>query len=176
MANPVILLGSYDNRHRAELDYEALSTHRAEIEGERAYAVALVERSPSGKSKIVNQFEPDTEYSAIAGTVIGGLFGLIYPPIILVTAAAGLGVARATAHLWHGVSRKDVADMGEVLDAGEGAILVLARKEPTDLAAVLPHATHTVHRVMTHKHEDIEELVAELKQAHDQSGDPAVQA
>ena len=67
------------------------------------------------------------------------------------------------------------ADMGEVLDAGEGAVLVLARKEPTDLSAVLPHATHTVHRVMTHKHEDIEELVAELKQAHDQTEDPAVQ-
>ena len=97
MSNPVILLGSYDNRHRAELDYEALSTHRAEIDGHRAYAVALVERSPTGKSKVVNHFEPDTEYSSIAGTVIGGLVGLIYPPMILLTAAAGLGVARAAA-------------------------------------------------------------------------------
>jgi len=176
MANPVILLGSYDNRRRAELDYEALSTHRAEIEGERAYAVALVERSPTGKAKIVNQFEPDTEYSAIAGTVIGGLFGLLYPPVILLTAAAGLGVARAAAHLWHGVSRKDIADLGVALDAGEGGVLVLARQTPTDLGSVLPHATHTVHRVMTHKHEDIEALIEELKQAHDQAADPVAPA
>lgn len=181
MANPVILLASYDNRHRAELDYEALTAARGEIEGERAYAIALVECTPeTGKSKIVNRFEPETEYGGIAGTVVGGLFGLLYPPVILVTAAAGLGVARAAAHLWHGVKRKDIADMGEVLDRGEGAVLVLARRAPTDVDAVLPHATDIVHREMHHKHEDIEALIEELKQAHDQhahsSEDPAVQA
>ena len=111
MSNPTIVVGSYDNRHRAELDYQALSSNRAEIHGDRAYAVALVERSPSGKVKVGNHFEPDTEYSGIAGTVVGGLVGLLYPPMVPLTAAAGLGVARAAAHMWHGVSRKDLADL-----------------------------------------------------------------
>ncbi|HVQ88052.1 MAG TPA: DUF1269 domain-containing protein [Actinomycetes bacterium] len=172
MSNPIIVVGSYDNRHRAELDYSALSTHRAEIDGERAYAVALVERSETGKVKVVNHFEPGTEYSAIAGTVVGGLVGLLYPPLVPITAAAGLGVARAAAHLWHGVSRKDLADLGVALDTGEGAVLVMARKLPQDIDAVLPHATHIVHRAMTHQHEDIEAMVTELREAHDAA--PAV--
>ncbi len=167
MSNPIIVVGSYDNRHRAELDYQALTGNRGEIHGERAYAIALVERSESGKVKVVNTFEPEMEYGGIAGTVVGGLIGLLYPPILPLTAAAGLGVARSAAHLWHGVSRKDVADLGLALDAGEGAVLVLARRVPDDAHSVLPQATHVVHRAMTHRHEDIEAMAAELREAHD---------
>jgi hypothetical protein len=65
------------------------------------------------------------------------------------------------------VSRKDVADLGLALDAGEGAVLVLARRVPDDVHSVLPQATHVVHRAMTHRHEDIEAMAAELRQAHD---------
>jgi uncharacterized membrane protein len=167
MSHPVIIVGSYDNRHRAEQDYEALTGRRAEIQGHRAYAVALVERSEAGKAKVVNVFEPGMEYGGIAGTVVGGLIGLLYPPLILVSAAAGLGVARTAAHLWHGVSRKDVAELGAALDAGEGAVLVLARDAPDDPSSVLPHSTSVAHRTMTHRHEDIEAITAELREAHD---------
>lgn len=167
MSHPVIVVGSYDNRHRAEQDYEALTSHRGEVHGERAYAIALVERGEAGDAKVVNVFEPETEYGGIAGTVVGGLVGLLYPPLILVTAAAGLGIARTAAHLWHGVSRKDVAELGAALDAGEGAVLVLARNDPGDPASVLPHASSVLHRAMTHRHEDIEAIAAELREAHD---------
>lgn len=166
MSHPVIIVGSYDNRHRAEQDYEALTGRRTEIQGERAYAVALVERSEAGQAKVVNVFEPATEYGGIAGTVVGGLVGLLYPPLILVSAAAGLGIARTAAHLWHGVSRKDVAELGAALDAGEGAVLVLTGKQPDDPSGCLPHATSVAHRTMSHSHEDIEALAAELREAH----------
>ena len=167
MSHPVIIVGSYDNRHRAEQDYEALTSHRGEVHGQRAFAVALVERSEAGKAKVVNVFEPETEYGGIAGTVVGGLIGLLYPPLILVTAAAGLGIARTAAHLWHGVSRKDVAELGAALDAGEGAVLVLARGAPADTSTVLPLAASVVNRTMTHRHEDIEAIASVLKAAHD---------
>jgi uncharacterized membrane protein len=103
----------------------------------------------------------------IAGTVVGGLLGLFYPPLVLITAAAGGGVARAAAHLWHGVSRKDIAELGTALDAGEGAVLVLAANLPEDVDSVLSHATHVAHRQMSHKHDDIEALIAELRATHD---------
>jgi len=163
MAHPVIVVGTYNNRHRAELDYEHIAKNRDELWSERIYALALVERSSTGKAKVVNHLEPDADVGGIAGTVVGGLLGLIYPPIILVTAAAGGGVARAAAHLWHGVSRKDIAELGTALDAGEGAVMVIAAKLPEDVDSVLPHATNVAHRTMTHKHEDIEALIAELR-------------
>jgi uncharacterized membrane protein len=157
MSHPVIVVGTYDNRHRAELDYEHIAKNREELWNERIYAIALVERTSTGKVKVVNHLEPDAD--------VGGLLGLLYPPIILVTAAAGGGVARAAAHLWHGVSRKDIAELGSAIDAGEGAVLVIAAKLPDDVGAVLPHATQVAHRTMQHKHEDIEALIAELRPA-----------
>lgn len=163
MSHPVIVVGTYDNRHRAELDYEHIAKNREELWNERIYAIALVERTSTGKVKVVNHLEPESDVGGIAGTVVGGLLGLLYPPIILVTAAAGGGVARAAAHLWHGVSRKDVAELGAAIDAGEGAVLVMASKLPDDVDSVLPHATQVAHRTMQHKHEDIEALISELR-------------
>jgi uncharacterized membrane protein len=174
MAHPVIVVGTYDNRHRAELDYEHIAKNREELWNERIYAIALVERTSTGKVKVVNHLEPEADVGGIAGTVVGGLLGLLYPPIILITAAAGGGVARAAAHLWHGVSRKDIAELGALVDAGEGAVMVIAAKLPDDIDSVLPHATKTAHRDMSHKHEDIEELIAELRTAGDLGADADV--
>jgi uncharacterized membrane protein len=157
MSHPVIVVGTYDNRHRAELDYEHIAKNREELWSERIYAIALVERTSTGKVKVVNHLEPDADVGGIAGTVVGGLLGLLYPPIIL--------VARAAAHLWHGVSRKDIAELGSAIDAGEGAVLVIAAKLPDDVDAVLSHATQVAHRTMQHKHEDIEALIEELRPA-----------
>ena len=172
MAHPVIVVGTYENRHRAEMDYEHIAKNREELWNERIYAIALVERTSTGKVKVVNHLEPDADVGGIAGTVIGGLLGLLYPPVILITAAAGGGVARAAAHLWHGVSRKDIAELGAVVDSGEGAVMVIATKLPADVDTVLPHATKTAHRDMSHKHEDIEALIAELRASGASESEP----
>ncbi len=164
MTHPVIVIGTYDNRHRAELDYEHIAKNREELWSEKIYALALVERASTGKVKVVNHLEPGADVGGIAGTVVGGLLGLLYPPVILITAAAGGGVARAAAHLWHGVSRKDIAELGTAIDAGEGAVMVIAARLPEDVDSVLPHATHVAHRAMSHKHEDIEALIADLRE------------
>ena len=79
--------------------------------------------------------------AALLARSSAGLLGLFYPPLILITAAAGGGVARAAAHLWHGVSRKDIAELGALIDSGEGAVMVIASKLPSDVESVLPHAT-----------------------------------
>ncbi len=168
MTHPVIVVGTYDNRHRAKLDYEHIAKNREELWNERIYAIALVERTAAGKAKVVNHLEPEADVGGIAGTVVGGLLGLLYPPIILITAAAGGGVARAAAHLWHGVSRKDIAELGALIDMGEGAVMVIASKLPEDIDSVLPQATASAHRTMTHKHEDIEALIAELREHVDE--------
>lgn len=167
MPNPVIVVGTYDNRLRAEGDYQRLAKDRNELWDARIYVIGLVERTSTGKVKIVNHLEPDRDRGSISGLVIGGLVGLFFPPLIIVTGAAGVGVGRAATHLWHGVSRKDVAELGTAIDSGEGAVLVIAAKLPEDVDSVLPQATHVVHRMMEHKHEDIEAMVNELRAMHD---------
>lgn len=171
MSNPVIVVGSYDNCLRAEADYERLASNARELWDERVYALGLVERTPAGHTRVVNHLEPDTNIGTISGTVVGGLVGLLYPPFIVISAAAGGAIGRAATHLWHGVSRKDLAELGHAVDAGQGAVLVIAQRLPEDLTSVLPHAAHVVHRSMQHKHEDIDRLIEQLRDDANAAGD-----
>jgi len=167
MSNAVIVIGSYDNRLRAETDYEHLAKNARELWKERVYALGLVERSPEGKVRVINTLEPDTNIGTISGTVVGGLVGILYPPFVVFTAAAGAGIGRALTHLWHGVSRRDILELGAAIDTGEGAVLIIATHLPDDVDSALPNATHVVHRTMTHRHEDIEALISELRRLPD---------
>ena len=54
MTNPVVVIGTYDNRRVAEVDYEDIARNRELLRAEKVYAVALVERSDSGKVKIAS--------------------------------------------------------------------------------------------------------------------------
>jgi uncharacterized membrane protein len=171
MSNPVIVVGTYTNRRRAEVDYEHFAKNRDELWAERIYALELVERSACGKLQIVNHLEPDADRGTLGGTVIGGLLGLIYPPLVLIGAVAGAGVGRAMGHLWHGVSRADVQALGAVLDQGEGAVMLIAAALSPDVGRALPDADAIVHREMTHTHEDIQALIEELEAlAEDEGG------
>ena len=176
MSNAVIVIGSYSNRLRAETDYEHLARNARELWKERVYALGLVERSDDGKVRIINHLEPDSNIGTISGTVIGGLVGILYPPFVIFTAAAGAGIGRAVTHLWHGVSRKDILELGATVDAGEGAVLIIATHLPDDVDSALPNATHVAHRTMSHRHEDIEALISELRQLHDASSNDTTDA
>jgi uncharacterized membrane protein len=167
MSNAVIVIGTYENRRVAEVDYEDIARNRELLRAEKVYAVALVERSESGKVKIVNSLEPDTEHAAISGTVVGALVGFLVPPAIFVTTVAGLGIGRVMGHLWHGISRKDLLELGTALDSGQGAVLVFGAHLPESIESVLPSSRHIVHRETSHKHEDIEALIAQLRADHE---------
>jgi uncharacterized membrane protein len=167
VGNAVIVIGTYPNRRLAEVDYEDIARNRDLLRAEKVYAVALVERTDGGKIKVVNSLEPDTEHAAISGTVVGALVGFLFPAAILVTAAAGLGIGRVAGHLWRGISRKDLLELGTALDSGEGAVLVFGAQLPEAIEAVLPSASQIAHRETSHKHEDIEALIAELRTEHE---------
>ena len=167
MSNAVIVIGTYENRRLAEVDYEDIARNRDLLRAEKVYAVALVERTDGGKVKVVNSLEPDTEHGAISGTIVGALVGFLFPPAIFVTAVAGLGIGRVAGHLWHGISRKDLMELGTALDSGQGAVLVFGAKLPEAIESVLPSAGHIAHRETSHTHEDIETLIAELRAEHE---------
>jgi uncharacterized membrane protein len=53
------------------------------------------------------------------------LIGLLFPPSILVGAAVGATVGAVGGHLWKGLSRSDVKELGDLIDAGQAALLVI---------------------------------------------------
>jgi len=56
---------------------------------------------------------------------VGAVVGIIFPPSLLVGAAAGGLAGGLIGHFWKGMSRKDVKELGELLDDGEAALLIV---------------------------------------------------
>jgi uncharacterized membrane protein len=60
---------------------------------------------------------------------VGGLIGLLFPPSILAGAAVGAAVGAVGGHLWKGLSRSDVKELGELIDAGQAALLIVGESK-----------------------------------------------
>jgi uncharacterized membrane protein len=62
------------------------------------------------------------------------LVGVLFPPSIIGAAAVGGAVGAVGGHLWRGMSRADVKELGDVIDAGQAALVVVG--ESTVEAAI----------------------------------------
>ena len=54
-----------------------------------------------------------------------GRAGLLFPPAIIATTLVGGAIGGVSGHLWQGLSRSDVKELGEIIDDGEAALLVV---------------------------------------------------
>ena len=50
---------------------------------------------------------------------------ILFPPSILVGAGVGAAIGGVSGHLWKGMSRADVKELGDLIDDGEAALLVV---------------------------------------------------
>ena len=73
----------------------------------------------------VNKDEMATRHGAWGGAAVGALVGILFPPAIIGTALAGAGVGGVGGHLWRGMSRSDVKELGDVIDDGQAALIVV---------------------------------------------------
>lgn len=101
------------------------------------YDLALVVKDADGEVREVRKTEKSTEHAAEGGAVIGGLLGLIFPPALLAVvggAAIGAAYGGIAGHLWRGMSRKDLHELGEHLDRGRSALVIVADERLTETA------------------------------------------
>ncbi len=121
--NLFVFLGAYASEADAQADYDVLKAlHAEKLVG--TYDAAVVIKEPDGKVK-VKKDELPTRHGAWTGIAVGAVVGILFPPSIIGSAAV-LGVAGGVAgHLWHGMSRKDVKELGDALDEGEAALIVI---------------------------------------------------
>lgn len=84
----------------------------------------MITKDDDGKVHL-NKDETSTRHGAWGGAAVGGLIGLLFPPSILVGAAVGATVGAVGGHLWKGLSRSDVKELGDLIDAGQAALLVI---------------------------------------------------
>ena len=112
----------YSNILDAELDYDAVfDLHAAGLIG--TFDSAVIRKEEDGKVRVTKTEKP-TQHGAWTGAGVGALVGLIFPPAIIASAVVGSGVGALSGHISGGMSRGDLKDLGEELDAGTAALIV----------------------------------------------------
>jgi uncharacterized membrane protein len=126
--DPVFLyVAAYGSEADAREDYEVLKDlHAAGIVG--TYDAALVTKDDEGKVH-VHKHEKPTQHGAWTGIGVGAVLGILFPPSLLGSAVVGGAAGGLIGHLWHGMSRGDMKDLGEALDEGEAALVIVGKSK-----------------------------------------------
>ena len=122
--NPVFVYAAvYADRADADADYDALlDLHSADLVG--TYDVALAYKDDEGKVHVTKHEKP-TQHGAWTGAAVGALVGIVFPPSILGAALVGAAAGGGIGHVLGGMSRGDVKELGEYLDSGQAALIVI---------------------------------------------------
>jgi uncharacterized membrane protein len=114
----------YESVDDAKADLKALKElHSEHVVG--TFDAAVITKEENGKVKVVDKTEKPTQHGGWAGLAVGAAIGLIFPPSILVSGLAGAWVGALIGHLHGGMSRKDLKEVGEMLDESEAALIVV---------------------------------------------------
>ena len=130
MAKPesvFIYIGTYPSEAAARDDYGVVKDlHAAGAVG--TYDAAVVTKDDSGKVH-VNKDEMATRHGAWGGAAVGAVVGILFPPSIIGTALVGAAAGGVGGHLWRGMSRSDVKELGDVIDVGQAALVIVGESK-----------------------------------------------
>lgn len=118
-----IFIGTYASEVDARADYAVVKDLHA-VGAVGTYDAAIVTKDDNGKVH-VNKDETTTRHGAWGGAAAGALVGILFPPSIIGSALVGAAIGGVSGHLWKGMSRADVKEFGDVIDAGEAALVVV---------------------------------------------------
>ena len=146
-------VGVYDDVSAADADYQFVKDLHTKEGLIDAYDAAVVERRADGKVKITKKHETPTRVGGVLGAGVGlatGLVVALFPFAaigggLLVAATGGGAVLGAVAgHAAAGMSRKDLKELGEHLDAGQAGLVVIA---VSDMGAKVEQAMKQARKV-----------------------------
>ena len=130
MAKPeavFIYIGTYPDEVAARNDYDVVKDlHAAGAVG--TYDASVITKDDAGKVH-VNKDEMATRHGAWGGAAVGAVVGILFPPAIIPMAAVGAAVGGVSGHLWRGMSRADVKEFGDLIDAGQAALVIVGESK-----------------------------------------------
>jgi uncharacterized membrane protein len=156
-----IYAATYGDRADAFADYESLlDLHAAKLIG--TYDVALIAKDADGKVH-VEKHEKPTQHGAWGGIAVGAAIGILFPPSIIGAAAVGGVVGGVGGHLRKGISRGDAKELGELLEGGDAALIVIGESRVAEeLDKALTRAERSLEKEID---ADNKEFKRELEQA-----------
>jgi len=130
----IAYVGVYDSVEAAEADYQLVKDLHTKADLSDGYDAAVGERR-RGKTKIVKKHETPTRVGGVLGGGVGlatGLVVALFPfaavggGLLAGTAAGGAILGAVAGHAAAGMSRDDLKQLGEHLDAGQAGLVVVA--------------------------------------------------
>ncbi len=162
---PVFLYAAaYETIADAEADFEGvLELHAAGAIG--TFDAAVIEKGADGKVH-VHKVEKPTQHGAWTGIGVGAVVGLLFPPSLLGAAAVGGVAGGVTGHLWKGMSRGDLKDLGETLDAGQAGIIVIGEsKVEEQIEKAITRANKAVEKQLEADADDLQKEIESAGEA-----------
>ena len=130
MAKPdavFIYIGTYPSEAAARDDYDVVKDlHASGAVG--TYDAAVVTKDDAGKVH-VNKDEMATRHGAWGGAAVGAVVGILFPPSLIAGAAVGAAAGGVGGHVWRGMSRSDVKELGDVIDNGQAALVIVGESK-----------------------------------------------
>jgi uncharacterized membrane protein len=165
-------VGVYDDVADADADYQAVKELHTKAGLIDAYDAAVVERRADGKVKITKKHETPTRVGGVLGGGVGlatGLVVALFPfaaiggGLLLVTTGGGAVLGAVAGHAAAGMSRKDLKELGEHLDAGQAGLVVVA---VSDMGAEVERAMKQARKIEArHLTADTAAIEADAKSA-----------
>lgn len=161
-----VFIGTYPDEESARADYGVVKDlYRLGAVG--TFDVAIVMKDQGGKVH-VHKVETATQHGAWGGAAAGALVGILFPPAILGSVLVGAAVGGVSGHLWRGLSRGDVAELGDVIDDGQAALVIVGAstiRDAVDQAEL--RAEKRVTKELDVSTKDLDEAVKEAAGALD---------
>ena len=129
----LVIAATYDDVAAAQADYDAVKAVYYEIKASSAFDAAVIEREKDGKVRIVSKHEQPTRHEAGHGFRWGlaaGAVAALFPPVgiagaLAVGGAGGAGIGAVAGHMAGGMRRRDLTELGELLDEGSAGLIVI---------------------------------------------------
>jgi uncharacterized membrane protein len=127
-------VGVYDNVADADADYQLVKDLHTKAGLIDSYDAAVLERRADGKVKITKKHETPTRVGGVLGGGVGlatGLVVALFPfaaiggGLIALTTGGGALLGALAGHAAAGMSRSDLKELGEQLDAGQAGLIVV---------------------------------------------------
>lgn len=148
-----VIAATYDDVDAAVADYEAVKALYYAVKSSHDFDAAVIAKDADGDVRIVKKHEQPTRHGASVGLGWGlavGVVAALFPPVGIGLVGAGAGgaaIGGVVGHASGGVSRGDLKDLGEALDAGQaGLVAVYATNMADQIAANIKAANRIVSR------------------------------
>jgi uncharacterized membrane protein len=159
---PVFLYAAvYDDITDAEADYEAVFDLHA-LGAIGTFDSAVIRKEDDGKVRVTKTEKP-TQHGAWTGAGVGALVGILFPPALIGSAVVGATAGGVIGHLRGGISRGDLKELGDELEAGNAAVIVIGEsKVEEQLEKALARANKVIEKQID---ADADELEREIEAA-----------